>query len=195
MRASLSVLVGAALLLYPILVYFGQTHFGPQWIALAVIVVSGLRLAVWRFGSSPPEARAVFGTPQVVSICLGAIVLALASAWSGSPDAMLYYPVLVNAILLLLFGSSLVWPPTVVERIARLRHQTLPVEAVRYLHRVTAVWCLFFVANGAAALYTATRTSFETWALYNGLIAYALIGAMFLGEFLTRQRVMRNLRE
>jgi uncharacterized membrane protein len=45
------------------------------------------------------------------------------------------------------------------------------------------------------AFYTATIASFETWALYNGLIAYALIGAVFAGELLTRMRAMRSLRK
>ena len=122
-------------------------------------------------------------------------MLALVSMWSGSPDAMLYYPVLVNAVMLLLFSASLVYPPTVVERIARLRDRDLPAEAVPYLRRVTIAWCVFFVGNGALALYTAARASFETWALYNGLIAYVLIGAMFGAELLTRRRAMRNLRK
>ena len=39
---------------------------------------------------------------------------------------MLYYPVLVNGVLLIAFGGSLFFPPTVVERIARLRDKDLP---------------------------------------------------------------------
>jgi uncharacterized membrane protein len=35
-------------------------------------------------------------------------------------------------------------------------------------------------------------TSLEVWALYNGLLAYLLMGAMFAGEWLVRRKVMRS---
>ena len=47
---------------------------------------------------------------------------------------------------------------------------------------------LFFIVNGAIALWTALAASDATWALYNGLIAYGLMGAMFAGEWLLRPR-------
>ena len=46
--------------------------------------------------------------------------------------------------------------------------------------------------NGAIALYTATLTPLATWALYNGFIAYLLIGTMFGAEFLVRSIVLRD---
>jgi uncharacterized membrane protein len=49
---------------------------------------------------------------------------------------------------------------------------------------------VFFVCNGAIAAVTALAASDRVWALYNGAIAYGLIGAMFAGEWIVRQRVM-----
>ena len=40
----------------------------------------------------------------------------------------------------------------------------------------------------AVALWTALHASDATWALYNGAIAYVLIGAMLGGEWLLRPR-------
>jgi uncharacterized membrane protein len=195
LRAGLSIAVAGALVLYPLLMYLSESLLGVQWMAISVIALCLLRLAISRMGASPVDARAVFGTRELLLISGGAIALALASLWSGSSGAMLYYPVLVNAVMLTVFGSSLLFPPTVVERIARLRHNDLPNQAIPYLRRVTAAWCVFSISNGAIALYTATTSSFETWVLYNGLIAYILIGAMFAGELLVRTRVMRGLRK
>jgi len=96
----------------------------------------------------------------------------------------------VNGALLVVFGGSVLYPPTVVERIARLRDGALPPEAVRYTRRVTIAWTAFFVVNGGLALYTACLTSLDTWALYNGFIAYLMIGAMFGGEYWIRRRVL-----
>ena len=78
--------------------------------------------------------------------------------------------------------------PTVIERIARLTDPALPDEAIPYVTGVTRVWCAFFVVNGAIALWTALAASDATWALYNGAIAYVLIGALLLGERLVRPR-------
>ena len=191
--AVLSLAAGAVLVLYPLLMYVGQTRLGVTSLALIFIAVCALRLAALRFGRAARLAGAL-GAPQLLVI-FGAIALALVSLWRGSTATLLYYPVLVNLAMLLVFGASLVSPPTIVERIARSWHPDLPDEATPYLRRVTVAWCAFFVANGAAALYTAIWASFETWALYNGLIAYVLIGAMFGGELLMRMRAMRSLRK
>ena len=99
------------------------------------------------------------------------------------------YPALINAVLLVVFAASLAFPPTAVERIARLSEPDLPPSGVAYTRRVTQVWCGFFVLNGALALATALWMSDRAWALYNGLIAYGLIGLLFGVEWLVRQRV------
>ncbi|WP_227977792.1 hypothetical protein [Arenimonas daejeonensis] len=75
-----------------------------------------------------------------------------------------------------------------IERLARLQHPDLPPAAIAYVAKVTRAWCLFFAVNGGIALWTALAASDATWALYNGLVAYLLIGAMFLGERLLRPR-------
>jgi uncharacterized membrane protein len=119
-------------------------------------------------------------------------VLALAGFWANALGPLKLYPVLVNAVMLALFAASLRWPPSAVERMARLRHPDLPPRGVAYTRRVTWVWCGFFVANGALALITALWASERVWSLYNGLIAYVVMGVLFAGEWLVRQRVMRE---
>ena len=66
---------------------------------------------------------------------------------------------------------------------------------VRYTLKVLAwcrmwtwIWCTFFVINGSIATALALLAPLDWWALYNGLIAYALIGALLLGEWLLRRR-------
>jgi uncharacterized membrane protein len=190
----LSLGVGGVLVLYPVLIYFGHTHLEARSMAAILVALCAVRLALLRFAPSARPARA-FGAGEMLAICVGAIALALLTIWRGSPQAMLYYPALVNAVLLAVFAWSLVHPPTVVERIARATTGDLPPHAVPYLRRVTIAWSIFFVCNGAAALFTATETSFATWTFYNGFLAYVLIGLMFAAELVARQRVMKNLRK
>jgi uncharacterized membrane protein len=179
---ALSAGVLAALALYPLLVYFGLQYLGAAWIAVLLVAICAFRLVVLRARG----ARAAGVAPHVWLLCGGGIAVATLSILQRSADAILYYPVVMNAGMLLIFAHSLVYPPTIVERIARLMEPDLPPEGVRYTRCVTIAWVVFFICNGAAALYTALFTSFKIWALYNGAVAYALIGAMFAGELLTR---------
>jgi uncharacterized membrane protein len=85
-------------------------------------------------------------------------------------------------------------PQSLVERIARIQHPNLPPEGVVYTRRVTQIWCVFFVVNGGIALVTALWSSFEIWSLYNGLIAYVLMGLLFAGEYIVRMRTQKHAR-
>jgi uncharacterized membrane protein len=185
--SGFSAFVAGVLVLYPILVYVGIGRFGPSAVAVLLIAVCLLRLLVLRVrGDWTLVAK------QTALISAGGVLLAAASLLLGKADAMLYYPVLVNATLCFLFSWSLVSPPSAIERIARLREPDLPPAGVRYTRRVTIAWIFFFVANGSIALYTAMLTPLATWALYNGFIAYLLIGTMFGAEFLVRSIVLRD---
>ena len=72
-----------------------------------------------------------------------------------------------------------------VQEVSRCRRV---VAAIPYVTNVTRVWCAFFVVNGGIALWTALGASDQAWALYNGAIAYVLIGSLLLGERLLRPR-------
>lgn len=182
---SVSVAIVAALAVYPLLVYFGLGRFGAGGAAAVLAAACLARLVVLRVSGRP-----AFGGTYLDWISVGGVLLAALSYYLGSVGAVLYYPVLVNAALCTVFGASLVRPPSVVERIARLRELTLPPAAVVYTRRVTIVWTVFFALNGAVALYTAAFAPLETWALYNGVLAYVLVGVVFAAELAVR-RVVR----
>ncbi|PJI98650.1 putative membrane protein [Acidovorax sp. 69] len=165
--------------LYPLGVYLALGNVAPQWLAVVLIALAVLRALV---------TRQRFWW----AVASGAAVLALAAWWRDDALAVKLYPVLVNAVLLVVFAVSLRHPPTVVERLARLSEPELPPSGVRYTRKVTAVWCVFFVVNGAVAAYTAAFSSDATWALYNGLIAYGLMGCLMGVEWIVRQWVKRS---
>jgi uncharacterized membrane protein len=180
--------VVVALAAYPLLVYVSIGRFGAGGVAALLAAVCLARLVVVRLRRAPS-----FGSAYLTIVCIGGVLLAAASLWLDGGDAFLYYPVLVNAALLVVFAASLASPPSVIERIARLREPDLKPAAVVYTRRVTIAWTVFFVLNGAAALYTARFTTLETWALYNGLIAYVLIGALFAVESAIRSALRARL--
>ncbi len=174
MRAA-TALAWLATLLYPLAIWLGLAHFEPRWLALLLLAMALLRAAVSR--------EAVW---LAAAACAAGLVVASMLSNDGTPLKL--YPFLVNVAFLTVFSTSLRRPPTVIERLARLQHPELPPEAIPYLRKVTLAWCVFFFFNGSVALYTAIHASDAAWALYNGLIAYGLIGAMLLGERVIRPR-------
>lgn len=175
-RKPALLIVGALTVAYPLLVWFGMGKVSPAWLALLLVALAGLR------------ALATRQPIWLVAAC-GGLLLAAAAAFGNSVLPLKFYPVLVNAVLLAVFSISLLHPPSAIERLARLREPDLPEAGVRYTRRVTQVWCGFFIVNGGIALATVLWGSDAAWALYNGLIAYLLMGLLFAGEWLLRRRV------
>jgi uncharacterized membrane protein len=169
--------LAALTVLYPLAVYVGLGRFEPRWLAFLLLGLALARLATSRekFWWAAAAATAA---------------LALATFLANAALPLKLYPVIVSGLLLALFAASLVHPPTAVERLARLSVPDLPPKAVAYTRKVTWVWCAFFALNGALAAATALWSSDAAWALYNGLIAYGLIGVLFGAEWLVRRRVM-----
>jgi uncharacterized membrane protein len=169
--------LGLLTMAYPLVIYFGLQHYSPRVMALALVA-----LALLRAGTSRQAGW------RMMALLAGGLAIAVLASDHALPLKL--YPVLVNLAMLGVFGWSLRHPPTLVERLARLREPDLPPRGVAYTRRVTQAWCVFFVLNGTIAAVTALAASDRVWALYNGGIAYGLIGLMFVGEWLVRQRVM-----
>ncbi len=181
MRRLLSVLVAIVALAYPLIIYFGMQVFEPRFLALALVVLLCLRLFLLVGGRLRLQAWGLVG---VFSCVAGFSII------ENDVVPLKFYPVLINGFMFILFAYSLRFPPSAVERLARLTHPDLPPSGVIYTQRVTQVWCFFFVFNSAVAFYTAVFASMKTWVLYNGLIAYVLMGLMFGIEWLVRQRIL-----
>lgn len=174
--------VWLVLLLYPLAVWVGLMHWGTALLAPLLVGVFSLRLLMLR-----GKLRQQMWLGKALSLV--GILLALASWALKQSHWLLYYPVLVNAILLLLFAYSLFAPPTVVERLARITEPQLDAAGIAYTRRVTQVWCGFFIVNGAIALTTCLSGDITLWTLYNGGISYLLMGALMGIEWIVRKRI------
>jgi len=163
---------------YPFMVYWGLQHYPASRLLPLLLLLLALR---WFAGNRPGERR--------ILIAILFCVLVVSFSF-GHQLGLKFYPALVNLGFLMLFGASLLSPPSFVERIARLRDPQLPDAAVAYTTRVTWAWTIFFALNGSVAAITAVWASDEVWMLYNGFIAYLLIGLLAGGEWLLRRRVL-----
>lgn len=100
------------------------------------------------------------------------------------------YPVVITGAVL----TGFVWSlrpggMPLVERFARrMERESLDERGVAYCRRVTCAWVFFLMGHLGVTVATLWFPLWA-WALYNGLVAYLLIGAMFVGEWLVRRRV------
>ncbi|EMB4294973.1 hypothetical protein U9D55_003296 [Enterobacter roggenkampii] len=178
-------LTGFMLLAWPFLIGFGLAHNSLQWLLPVMALVLLLRLRQAQRNTSPMRY-------VVQCVALAGIALCTASYLLKAHQWLLLYPVVVNLVMLAVFGGSLWTAMPLVERLARLREPNLPPEGVRYTRKVTLVWCGFFVGNGTMALFTVLHGDMHLWTLWNGMVAYILMGMLMAAEWLVRQRVIKK---
>jgi len=173
----------ALALVYPILIYCALVWFEPRVVAAALVALILLRRR--------QRALALIQGMSWIShaIVAALVALCLAALFANDETLLRLYPAGVSVALLIVFGLSLCYPPSTVERIARLSNPELPAAGLRYTRQVTGVWCAFFAVNASIAVWTAVAASREAWALYNGFIAYIAMGVLFAGEWLLRRRL------
>jgi uncharacterized membrane protein len=172
----------AVSLAYPFLVYFGLRVLPPADIAIGLAALLAARIGFASRQNRSEILPYLFAGFALLIIIIRSPIIGLKT-----------YPVLLSLTFGAIFAYSLLWPPTVIERIARLQHPELPLEANSYLRKVTMAWLGFFLINASISAATAFSGSIRVWTLYNGLISYLAMGALFAGEFLIRQRVYQRL--
>lgn len=182
---GLRILTGVLLLAWPFIIWFGLQHNSLSWLLPIMAILLLLRLCQVRQKAGPMR----FVTQ---SVALAGIALCVASALLKTHQLLLFYPVVVNIVMLTVFGGSLWTTMPLVERLARLREPDLPPEGIRYTRRVTQIWCLFFVLNGGIALFTTLYGDMSLWAAWNGMLSYLLTGALMGGEWLVRRRLLKR---
>lgn len=163
------------LALYPFLVFFGLRVLPPGVVGLILAVLLMMRFGIVRL----TERSTVL--PGFVVVFLYAVT----SALLGSTQMLLYYPVLVNTLLLVLFAGSLFTKDPLLIRVVRARGTPVAEHATGYLTRLTAVWAVFFLVNGLIAAWT-TTASIEIWTIYNGIISYLAVAILASGEWVYR---------
>lgn len=164
--------------LYPLLVYVGLNTLGLVFLAGVLWLLACLRVVL----TGPDRQAKHFLLLIVISLlCLLAVV-------SQQLLYLQFYPVIMNLAVAGLFAYSLTQEQTVIEKMAlRYRpHNADQPHVLRYLRKLTLAWAILLTGNACIALYTALFTSTQTWALYNGLISYAVMAAFVLLELVVR---------
>jgi len=173
-------LTALIILLYPLLIWYAHDKLEPRLLAIILMTATTLRLATFKLTQRH----------RWMSLC--ALALGLPALFWDSLLPLKLYPVAINIGMLAVFGVSLLRPPSIIERLARLENPDLPSFAVLYTRRVTQVWCAFFAINGLLSFVTAIWASEAVWSLYSGVISYLVMGVLFAGEYVLRFYVRRH---
>lgn len=187
MQKTLKTLNQLIFIAWPFLVFFSL------WAKeIKTLFVFGVFFFSLRLYLTFKEKNSFTPTNRVISVV--GLVLSIGCLYANKVLPMLYYPVLINMVLLVYFASSLLGEQTIIERIARFatKEKNFPPEAVLYTRKVTIAWCFFFVLNGSIALATAFLGDAVLWIAWNGCASYILIGAMLGGEYIIRRHLCPN---
>jgi uncharacterized membrane protein len=168
---------------YPFLVYFSLGSIPPTALVLTGLGLIGLRMLGLR-GMEPTNR-------WIIAFALAGSGLLLLMTWKPEMAARAY-PIAVSLAVAAVFALSLRFPPSIVERIARLSEPDLPPKGVAYTRRVTGVWAVFLLFNAGISGATAAWGSLAVWTLWNGFLSYVAMGLLFAGEYLVRKRVRRT---
>ncbi|OTG67378.1 septation protein IspZ [Acinetobacter silvestris] len=162
------------LILYPFLVGWSLSHGQFVWVSVLLLVLGILRLC-------SKSHNLMWPLTWFAILCGGLSLLLNNQAW------LKMYPVCMSVGAFLIFASTLIKPPSMIERFARLAEPNLPESGVIWTRKVTIVWCFFFVMNALVALATVLFAPMHVWVIYNGFISYVLMGILLLGEFILRK--------
>jgi uncharacterized membrane protein len=179
------VLLGALTLAYPFIVYYAMDHIQPRYLAMFLAGLFLLRSA----GQGADGWTA--GNLAVLMPASGLFMLVIGLA--NDAFLLMVYPVFANVVLFGVFFYSVLHPPSVVERLVRLREPDLPPQAVGYIRKVTLAWCAFFMGNGLLAAVTVWHGDPWVWGVYNGCIAYVLMGLLMGAEMIVRKTFKKKL--
>ncbi len=192
MKVVAAVITSILVVLYPVAIWIGLTHFSARTVSLWILafVVPAMAIRFWR--AERADFWAVLRIPLVI------LAIVLLGAIFDDRRFVLAMPLLINGVLLVTFALSLFADHTIIERFARIQEMRMGgsgelSEAQRaHCRQVTFAWCAFFVLNGATAAILGWIGPLSWWAAYNGGIAYALMGVMLAGEYVLRQARFRR---
>jgi uncharacterized membrane protein len=196
MKKTFSILFSVLAALYPVLVFLALVILRIP-IRLLSLCIAAVAFVFFLSFTNEKKRSGPIGWKSV-AVSAFFIAAGLLCYFSNKTIFLKLYSVVVNITLLIVFGSTLFFPPNIIFRFATLQDKSIKGSATEkkvrhYCRTVTVVWCTFFILNGLVAGYTVFFCSDKIWSIYNGGISYLLMGFLFAAEYLVRKRVQKKL--
>jgi len=168
-----SVIAALFVFAYPYLVYRGIAG-GMAWLAPSIFSLFYLRQAF--LSKNLPV--------KLVKAVIAGLFLS-GALWLPALMAKLI-PVLVQLMLMYVFGRTLFYGAPLIERFMRFDYPVLPEPFKVYARQLTLIWTAFFAFNAIVCTVLAIGGSDIGWAFYNGVMIYVLTAALVVGEYIYR---------
>jgi uncharacterized membrane protein len=185
LRLALLVAGGA---IYVWLGYLASASNHPPLLAVLVGLVpfaAGIVGVAW---------RSTFRLPAIAMLCAVCAAIALNLDTLLRHASWLYFLQHIGAMtaLAIMFGGTLgTVEGALCSRIARIAiAEPLDDGYLRYTWKVTAAWTAYFVLCGLISAGLFILAPLAAWAFFAAVLTPASVGAMFIGEFLIRLRVL-----
>ena len=190
--------------LYPILVFALLVVFKLPLKFLSLCIIA-LAAALFVSVSAKKKEKSLEWKPLATSVLF--FLAGLLCFLTNESIFLKLYPGAINLILLMFFGSTLIYKPNMIFRFATLADKSIKgyfhgKKVENYCRKVTIAWCIFFIFNGTVATLTvfaeklfgfAPDKADKVWSLYNGGISYILMGVLFAAEFIVRKFVDKKM--
>lgn len=194
MRVVGSIATAVLVVFYPIAIWVGLTHLSARTLGLWMLLLL-VPLALLRFRrAARDDLKAALRVPLAILAVVSLSII------TNDGRFVLAMPVLISLVLFVTFASSLFEEHTIIERFARMQEARMAGGAevqltsaqIAHCRQVTWVWCGFFIFNGAIAALLALTAPLSWWAAYTSGISYALMGLLFIAEYVVRQYRFRR---
>ncbi|MEK6244726.1 MAG: hypothetical protein AABM33_09515 [Pseudomonadota bacterium] len=172
---------------WPLSLHYAIVFAAPEWSARVSATAMALGALIWAIADGRLAAAMLAAG---IAVLLGATVL-------YAPQILLFAPpVIINAALAVFFGASLrTGREPVISVFARLEQGgVLPPDLARHARSVTWIWTLLLAAIAILVMALGIWAPLETWSLFANVVSYALIAALFIGEYLYRRVRFRHYR-
>ena len=204
MKKAIRIFFYVILILYPILVFTLLVIFKLPLKLLSLCVIA-LAAALFVSVSAKNKEKNLDWKPLATSILF--FLAGLLCFLTDEAIFLKLYPVAINLIFLVFFGSTLFRGPNMIFRFATLADKSVKgsfheKKVENYCRKVTVIWCIFFILNGTVAILTVfagkifgitPENADKVWSLYNGGISYILMGFLFAAEFIVRKFVDKKM--
>ena len=160
MKKFLKALFYVIAALYPILVFTLLVVFKVETKILSLCIVAlaaAFFLSATGSKKTSNKKSALDWKPLLSSVLF--LAAGLFCFITGKEFFIKLYSVVINATLLLVFGSTLFLKPNIIFRFATLADKSIAGSSYEnqvklYCRNVTIVWCCFFILNGTASALT-----------------------------------------
>lgn len=172
---------------WPLSLHAAIVFAGPQWPARVTAAAIALGVLIWAIADGRPAA----------ALLAAGLAALLAATMLYAPQLLLFAPpVILNAAFAAFFGASLRPGHEPVIGIYARHEQggILPADLAQHARVVTLLWTILLAVMAALALALALWAPLETWSLFSNVVFYAMVAALFIGEYLYRRVRFRHYR-